>query len=82
MKVFHPNQEIKGMGKDEIWTDSVTMMSTEAATRVVDGLVRLVESMNAQRDDRNFNNPNMRDNNMQQNQGWRGRGSRGQHNSR
>jgi hypothetical protein len=69
MKVFDPNQKIKGMGKDKIWTDSVTMMSTEAATRVVDGLVRLVESMNAQRDDRNFNNPNMRDNNRQQNQG-------------
>jgi hypothetical protein len=82
MKVFDPNQEIKGMGKDEIWTDSVTMMSPEAATKVVDGLVRLVESMNAQRDDRNSNNPNRRENNQQQNQGWRGRGSRGQYSGR
>jgi hypothetical protein len=79
MKVFDPNQEIKGMGKDEIWTDSVTVMSPEAATRVVDGLVRLVESMNAPRDDRNTNNPNRRENIQQQSQGWRGRGSRGQH---
>jgi hypothetical protein len=79
MKVFDPNQEIKGMGKDEIWNESATMMSREAATKVVDGLVRLVESMNGSREDRNTNQ-NRRDNN--QNQGWRGRGSRGQHGGR
>jgi hypothetical protein len=46
MKVFDPNQELKGLSNEEIWTDSPTMVSTEAATRIIESLLKFADSMN------------------------------------
>jgi hypothetical protein len=60
MKVYDPNQELKGMSSEEIWTDSSTKVSTEAATKIVDGLLQFVDSSTSSREEvvmQNSQNP-------------------------
>jgi hypothetical protein len=74
MKVFDPNQELKGLSNEEIWTDSSTMVSTEAATRIVDGLLKFADSNTSSREDNNMQH-NQHPGNLE----GRGRGQRGSH---
>jgi hypothetical protein len=67
MTVYDPNQELKGMSSEEIWSDSSTKVSTDAATKIVDGLLKLVD--NSEENTQNSQNQGRTD--------GRGRGHRG-----
>jgi hypothetical protein len=80
MKVYDPNQELKGMSSEEIWTDNPTKVSTEAATKIIDGLLKFVDSSTGSREEvamQNSQNPGHAEGRGRGHRGSNYRGNRG-----
>jgi hypothetical protein len=77
MKVFDPNQELKGLSNEEIWPDSPTRISTGAAAGIVDRLIKLADSMNTPREEHSNTQHSWGDTQMPHHPEGRGRRQRG-----